>query len=150
MECRDEIDMLMINKNVKGKQYKQLIDLLSRRCNRFAFVEDKRLMEFEKERLAYMDNLIMDIEEHLIERRIQKEWETTRLSKDTAYVYYFKMNNATRQFLKDQCHSLFDWMSPELPEDLMFYHNDKCILAVCSHEKYFMVEESFRDSFLLR
>ena len=149
MECRDEIDMLMINKNVKGKQYKQLIDLLSRRCNRFAFVEDKRLMEFEKERLAYMDNLIMDIEEHLIERRIQKEWETTRLSKDTAYVYYFKMNNATRQFLKDQCHSLFDWISPELPEDLMFYHNDKCILAVCSHERYLMVEESFWDSFLL-
>ena len=149
MECRDEIDMLMINKNVKGKQYKQLIDLLSMRCNRFAFVEGKRLMEFEKERLAYMDNLTLDIEEHLIERRIQKEWETTRLSEDTAYVYYFKMNNATRQFLKDQCHSLFDWMSPERPEDLMFYHNDKCILAVCSHEKYFMVEESFWDNFLL-
>ena len=33
MECRDEMDMLMIN-------------------------------NFEEERLAYMDNLIMDIEEH--------------------------------------------------------------------------------------
>ena len=134
--------MLRINKNVKGKRYKLLIDLLSRKCNRYAFVEDGQLMEFEKERLAYIDNLIADIEEHLIERRIQKEWETTKLSEDIAYVYYFKLNNATRDFLKESCHFLFDWISPELPEDLMFYHNDKCILAACSHEKYFEVEET--------
>ncbi|PQD93927.1 stage III sporulation protein AH [Pradoshia eiseniae] len=143
------MDMLMINKNVKGKRYKQLIDLLLRNCDCFAFVADRQLMEFEKEYHAYMENVITDMEEHLIERRIQKEWETTRLSEDTAYVYYFKMNNATRQFLKDQCHSLFDWISPERPEDLMFYHKDKCILAVCSHEKYYLVEESVWDSFRL-
>ena len=141
--------MLMINKNVKGKHYKQLIDLLSRNCNRFAFVENRQLMEFEKERLAYIDNLITEIEEHLIERRIQKEWKTKRLSEDIAYVYYFKMNNATRDILKERCQSLFDWISPELPEDLMFYNNDKCILAVCSHEEYFGVEETIWDSFLM-
>jgi len=141
--------MIWVHKNIKGIRYKQLIDLLSRNCNRFAFVEDGRMMEFEKERLAYIDNLIIDIEEHLIERRIQKEWEVTRLSEDTAYVFYFKMNNATRDFLKERCHSLFDWINPELPEDLMFYHNDKCILAVCSHEEYFVVEEAIWDNFIL-
>lgn len=30
-------------------------------------------------RLAYINNLIIDIEEPLIERKIQKEWEATRL-----------------------------------------------------------------------
>lgn len=140
--------MLMINKDVKGKRYKQLIDLLSRNCNRFAFVEDRRLMEMEEERLAYVDDIISDIKWNLIERRIQQEWETTRLPEDTAYVYYFHMNNATTQFLKERSNSLFGWIG-ELPEDLMFYHNDNCILAVCSHEKYFLVEETIWDSFLL-
>ncbi|TXC92743.1 stage III sporulation protein AH [Metabacillus litoralis] len=141
--------MLMIYKNVKGKQYKQLIDLLSRNCNRFAFVEDRRMMEIEEERLAYIDDMISDIKWHLIERRIQKEWETTRLAKDSAYVFYFQMNNATTQFLKERSHSLFGWIG-ELPEDLMFYHNDKCILAVCSHEEYFFVDETIWDTFLLK
>ncbi|WP_180322413.1 hypothetical protein [Mesobacillus foraminis] len=67
----------------------------------------------------------------------------------TAYVFYFQLNNATNQFLKDRSNSLFDWISPELPEDLMFYQNDKCILAVCSHEGYFMVEETLWDKFLI-
>jgi len=34
------------------------------------------MMQIEEERLAYIDNLIANIEEHLIERRIQQEWET--------------------------------------------------------------------------
>ena len=140
--------MLTINKNVKGKRYKQLIDLLSRECNRFAFVENRQLMECEEERLAYVDNLISDIKCHLIERRIQQEWETTSLLEDTAYVFYFQLNNATKQFLKEHSNSLFDWIGG-LPEDLMFYQNDKCMLAVCSHENFFVVEETIWDNFLL-
>lgn len=140
--------MLMINKNVKGKRYKQLIDLLSRECNRFAFVENRQLMECEEDRLAYVDNLISDIKCNLIERRIQQEWETTRILEDTAYVFYFQLNNATRQFLKEHSNSLFDWIGG-LPEDLMFYQNDKCMLAVCSHENFFVVEETIWDNFLL-
>ncbi|KMY44288.1 stage III sporulation protein AH [Bacillus sp. FJAT-27916] len=140
------MDMLEIYENVKGKRYGQLIDILSRECNRFAFVENRQLMEIEEERLAYVDNLISDIKWHLIERRIQKEWETQMLLEDTAYVYYFQLNNATRQFLKEHSHSIFDWIGG-LPEDLMFYQNDKCMLAVCSHERYFWVEETIWDKF---
>ncbi|MDG5471327.1 stage III sporulation protein AH [Jeotgalibacillus sp. ET6] len=140
--------MLMINKDVKGKRYKHLIDLLSRNCNRFAFVENRQLMEIEEERLAYVDDIISDIRWHLIERRIQKEWETTKLLEDTAYVFYFQLNNDTTQFLKERSNSLFDWMG-NLPEDLQFYHDEKCILAVCCHEKFFLVEETFWDRFLL-
>ncbi|MBP3953101.1 stage III sporulation protein AH [Bacillus suaedae] len=139
--------MLTIYKNIKGKQYKKLIDLLSRNCNRFAFVEDRRMMEIEEERLAFVDDMISDIKWNLIEKRIQREWETTRLSEDTAYVFYFHLNHATAEFLKERSHSLFDWIG-ELPEDLMFYQDEKCILAVCSHEEYFFVDESIWDQFL--
>ena len=56
--------MLMITENVKGRRYKQLIDFLSKHCNRFAFVENRQMMDIEEERLAYID-------EHLIERKTQ-------------------------------------------------------------------------------
>lgn len=104
------------------------------------------MMKFEDERLAYIDHLIADIKEQLIERTIQREWETTKLTKDTAYIFYFRLNNATRQFLNEYSNSLFKWISPELPEDLMFYKNDKCMLTVCSHEGFFMVDEDVWSS----
>ena len=93
--------MIVINENVKGKRYKQLIDILSKHCHRFAFIENRQMMEIEEERLAYVDNMIFDIKGHLIERKIQQEWETTKLSGDTAYVFYFQLNNATKLFLKE-------------------------------------------------
>jgi hypothetical protein len=145
----EEKNMLMVTENVKGKRYKQLIDLLSRNCNVFAFVENRQMMEIEEERLAYVDALVVIIKEHLLDRKIQREWKTTKLSEAAAYVFYFKLNNATRQFLKDHSNSLFDWLHPGLPEDLMFYQNEKCILAGCSHEGFFMVEETLWRKFLL-
>jgi hypothetical protein len=139
--------MLSIMENVKGKRYKELIDLLSRNCNTFAFVENRQMMVIEEERLAYIDSLIAPIEEHFIERKIQQEWETTKLFEETAYVFYFHLNNVTRQFLKERSNSLFDWISPELPEDLIFYMDRKCQLATCSHEGFFLVEENLWNSF---
>ena len=140
--------MLMITENVKGKRYKQLIDFLSKHSNQFAFVENRQMMETEEERLAYIDNLLSEIEGHLLERKIQREWETTKLAGGTAYVFYFQLNNAARQFLKERSNSLFGWISPILPEDLMFYQNGKCILAGCSHEGFFLVEETIWKGFL--
>jgi hypothetical protein len=142
--------MLTIMENVKGKRYKELIDLLSRNCNTLAFVENRQMMVIEEERLAYIDILIAPIEEHFIERKVQKEWETTKLFEDTAYVFYFHLNNVTREFLKERSNSLFEWISPELPEDLIFYKDGKCLLATCSHEGFFLVEENIWNSFLLK
>lgn len=139
----------MITENVKGKRYKQLIDFLSKHCNRFAFVEDRRMMDIEEERLTYIHNMIAYIDEHLVERKIQQEWETTKLVDDTAYVFYFNLNHATKQFLKDHSNSLFDWINPELPEDLMFFQDDKCILATCTHEGFFMVEKMIWKRFTM-
>lgn len=139
--------MLMIMENIKSKRYKQFIDLLSKHCNKFAFVENRQMMEIEEERLTYIDHLIEDIRDHFIKRKIQAEWETTRLSDSTAYVFYFKLNNATKLFLKEYSDSLFGWINPELPEDLMFYQDDTCVLASCSHEGYFMVDERVWKNF---
>ncbi len=83
--------MLMISENVIGVSYKKLIDILAKHCNRFAFVENRQMMVNEEERLAYIDNLITDIEGYLIKRKIQRKWETTALGEGTAYVFYFEL-----------------------------------------------------------
>ncbi|WP_231630143.1 stage III sporulation protein AH [Lysinibacillus sp. ZYM-1] len=106
-------------------------------------------MDDEELRLAIVDELIADINYHLIERTIQCEWETTTLGENTAYVFYFHLNNATAQYLKERSDSLFGWITPELPEDLMFYQDDQCLLAACSHGGFFMVDENVWDRFLL-
>lgn len=139
--------MQMITENIKGKKYNQLINFLASHCDRFAFVENRQLMEIEEERLAYVEELIADIKEHLLERKVQREWETTKLGGATAYVYYFKMNNETKLFLRDHSNSLFGW-THDLPEDLMFYKKDKCLLAACSHEGFFLVDKVFWKEFL--
>ena len=73
--------MLMITEKVKGKRYKQLIDILY--CNRFAFVENRQMMEIEEERLAYVDNLITDIEGHL-----HRKENSTRMGNDKTWWGY--------------------------------------------------------------
>ena len=133
--------MLMITKDVKGKQYKQLMAYLIRNCDRFAFVENGQYSDIRDERLEYIEQLTLDISNHLIEKKIQKEWATTQLTVDTANVFYYVLNNETKSFLQTYSSSLFNWSHPELPEDLMFYRGDQCVLAVCSHEKFFYVVE---------
>ncbi|UZM97762.1 hypothetical protein OL548_22445 [Lysinibacillus sp. MHQ-1] len=71
---------MMITENIRGQRYYQLIDILAKRCSRFAFVENRQLMENEELRLAPIENL-------LIERKVQNEWETTTLGEHTAFVF---------------------------------------------------------------
>ncbi|WP_254854022.1 stage III sporulation protein AH [Halobacillus salinus] len=139
--------MLMVRENIEGERYHQLLELLVKHCDRFAFVERRDMMENEETRLAYIDDWTGDIQEDLIEREIQKRWVTTTIFGATAYVFYYHFNNRTKRFLKEQSRTLFDWVSPELPEDLMFYHQDTCMLAGCSHEGYFMVDEALWNTF---
>ncbi|MFA1737848.1 stage III sporulation protein AH [Lysinibacillus fusiformis] len=139
----------MISENIMGQRYQQLIDILAKRCNRFAFVENRQLMDNEELWLAAVDELLAPIKSQLIERKVQNEWETTTLSENTAFVYYFLLNDKTAQFLKERSDSLFGWITPELPEDLMFYEDEQCVLAACSHEGFFWVDEKVWDRFLL-
>lgn len=131
------------------QRYQHLIDILAKRCNRFAFVENRQLMENEELRLAAVDELLAPIKSQLIERKVQNEWETTTLGENTAFVYYFLLNDTTAQFLKERTDSLFGWITPELPEDLMFYDDEQCLLAACSHEGFFWMDEKVWDRFLL-
>ena len=133
--------MFEIHQDVEGQDYNKLIEYALKHCNRFAFVERKDMMANEKIRLAYINELVAEIEDSLIEIKEQSSWETNGLLNSTAYVFYYRLNETTKQFLQEKSQSLLGWISPYLPEDLTFYKGNKVWLACNSHEGYFYCQE---------
>jgi len=138
--------VIVINyKDIKGEDYCSLIELASKKCDKFAFVKRRDMMADEALVMKIFNKLVEDIQDSFIEMQEQSEWETTRLLEATAYVFYYELNDQTKHFLQTKSNSLFGWISPYLPEDLMFYSGDDVWLAGCSHEQFFVVSENFKD-----
>ena len=132
------------NKDIKGEDYRLLIELAMKKCDTFAFVKRRDMMADEELAMKYHNKLVRNIQDSFIERKEQSEWEVTELLEATAYVFYYELNEQTKHFLQTKSNSLFGWMSP-LPEDLMFFSGNDVWLAVCSHEHFFVVSEVFKD-----
>lgn len=130
--------------DLKGDDYRSLIELASRKCDTFAFVVRKDMMADEKLAMKYHNEFVSEIQSSFIERKKQSEWAVTALYDSTAYVFYYELNEQTKLFLQRKSQALFDWISP-LPEDLMFYKGEDVWLAGCSHEHFFVVSEEYRD-----
>lgn len=138
--------MLTIDdQDIKGEDYRLLIKLVSNKCNRFAFVKRRDLMEDEDVAMGHFYKLVEVIMDSFIEMKEQSEWETTELLESTAYVFYYELNEKTKDFLLDKSDSLFGWISPYLPEDLMLYKDDEVWLAGCSHERWFTLNEDYKN-----
>ncbi|ARJ38286.1 hypothetical protein SporoP8_04980 [Sporosarcina ureae] len=136
--------IVISDKDIKGEDYRSLIELALKKCDTFAFVKRRDMMADEELAMKYHYKLVRNIQEAFIERKEQSEWEVTKLLEATAYVFYYELNEQTKHFLQTKSNSLFDWISP-LPEDLMFFSGDDVWLAVCSHEHFFVISEEFND-----
>lgn len=131
-------------KDVVGKEYQDLIELVSKKCDKFALVVRKDMFENDKWAMRFYNKTLGDIQSSLIEMKEQSEWAVNLLVESTAYVCYYELNEQTKQFLKTRSDSLFGWIEG-LPEDLTFYSGDKVLLAANSHESYFFVNEEFEN-----
>ena len=78
--------------------------------------------------------IIEDLKSHLIEATRSSEWPGTKLINHTALVSKYRLNEESIKSLS-RVKGLFDWMQPDLPEDLTFYKNDKPIFVSIAHEK---------------
>lgn len=131
-------------KDIVGKDYQALIELASKKCDKFALVVRKDMFENDELAMKFYNKTLGDIQNSLIEMKEQSEWAVTKLSEVTAYICYYEINEQTKHFLKTKSDSLFGW-NEKLPEDLMYYSGDKVWLAVNSHESYFFVDEEFEN-----
>ena len=122
-------------KDVIGEDYRSLIELAFKKCDKFALVIQKGMFINDEWAMKFYHKNLGDIESSLIEMKEQSEWAVT-ITEGTANVYYYELNEQTKQFLQSKSNSLFGWIKG-LPEDLMFFSGDKVWLAVNSHEEYF-------------
>ena len=127
------------DKDVIGEDYRSLIELAFKKCDKFALVIQKGLFINDEWAMKFYNKNLGDIESSLIEMKEQSEWAVT-ITEGTANVYYYELNKQTKQFLQTKSNSLFGWIKG-LPEDLMFFSGHKVWLAVNSHEEYFFLNK---------
>ncbi len=132
--------------NVEGRVYKEFIDLAASLSDKFLLVE--------RNDMNSSDNLIKvlkKLESSLIEMREQSEWPSAMLTESTAKVYYYKIDDNSKNVLKEQVNSLFSWEQPDLPEDLCFINGDESWISTSSHEEHCDIiseDEDIIDSIL--
>ena len=120
----------------KGEVYNKLIDLAFESCDMFHIVIRKDMMSNVKKGLKYYQPILNKLEPSLIERKEESEWASTKLSKSTAFVYYYRTTIEAKDVLKELSASLYGWVSPHLPEDLAFFKKGKLWLASSAHEEW--------------
>ncbi len=141
----EKVLLYIEDQDISEEDYQLLLEKALDKCNRFAFVQRRDMMENEKVAMKSFYKLIEPIKDSLIEMKEQMEWETTELLESTAYVFYFELNDKTKEFLLNKSNSLFGWITPNLPEDLMLYKNEQIWVAGCSHENWFIVHDEFES-----
>jgi len=75
------------------------------------------------------------LEPHLLSEEIVREWPGTRLLADDARVFTYRLGPAVVKVIERFSDGLFDWIVPDLPEDLGFRRADDSVwLASIAHE----------------
>jgi hypothetical protein len=77
------------------------------------------------------------------------EWPGTKLVGHSARVHWYRVTPELIATLKGKVRSLYEWVLPDLPEDLAFYWPDGSpLLGTSSHERFAFVnlsEEEFDE-----
>lgn len=94
-------------------------------------------------------DLLECLRPYLIESKEVSEWPGTKLFWERVTLYTYHLNNETAYLLYTSEDNLFKWLLPHLPEDLVFYKNNKPLFVSITHEKeaYFELEDD-EETFL--
>lgn len=122
--------MKVLHEEPKGTAYKELLDLAFSTCDEFLLVKRDQL---DLNRNA--KKFIEEIKPYIKEIRRQDEWPGTTLLGHYADVYYFYCNPELKDVLIRETDHLYQWLQPELLEDLCFFKNGEVWLATVAHER---------------
>lgn len=114
--------------NPKNDTYKNLIKVLIENSDKFYFITRKEL--------KYNQEVIAHFEPWVTETYKAKEWASTKTTGPAATVYLMESNEKTCDLLMEYATSLYDWVAPDLPEDLTFLKNDFAWFSCTTHEGF--------------
>ncbi|RDC49142.1 hypothetical protein DVA85_25310 [Acinetobacter sp. RIT592] len=132
--------------NVEGRGYKEFIDLAASLSDKFLLVERNDMSSSDN-----LINVLKKLESSLIEMKEESEWASAMLTESTVKVYYYKIDDNSKNVLKEEVNSLFSWEQPNLPEDLCFINGYESWISTSSHEGYCDIiseDEDIIDSIL--
>jgi hypothetical protein len=125
-------DTYWIYRQPSGKDYAQLIEFCAKRCPKCTFT-----MEHPQQFGKNCDQFLASQKGQLIEVANQMEWPGTRLVSSSARVHWYRVTAELIAALRAKVSSLYDWVLPDLPEDLAFYWADGSpLLGTSSHERF--------------
>ncbi|MFU0790740.1 hypothetical protein [Virgibacillus proomii] len=113
--------------NPTGEIYQQLVRLLCHNSDKFYFVTRKELKYSQK----VLDKFAL----YLIETYKAKEWAHTITKGPAATIYVIEANQDTCKLLQQSANALYDWVAPNLPEDLTFIKNNFAWFSCTTHEE---------------
>jgi hypothetical protein len=114
--------------NPSGETYCHFIEVLCDYSDMFYFVTRKEL--------KYKPEILAKFEPYVIETYNTKEWANTETKGPAATVYVIEANRDTCKLLQQSAKSLYDWVAPNLPEDLTFKKNDFAWFSCTTHEEF--------------
>lgn len=123
--------MLIIKNNPTDTSYRALLDLAFKECEEFQLVVRTDILKYQ-DSFTDLDTWFNDA---FKEVHKQHEWPSTNLFDDIATVYYFKTTPEALKILKDKSNSFFQWLHPELPEDLCFFKDGEAWISASSELK---------------
>lgn len=138
--------MLIINIGVHTKSdYRVILKLASKYCDRAYMVVRPDIESSEA-----LEKFLESIQKKAIESAEESSWPGTTLLGGCASVKHYAVDSKLIEHLGQVANGFFDWMQPQLPEDLGFLKGNKEWLINTAHEKdlHICVEDHEREDVL--
>lgn len=111
-------EIYSLQRNWTSSDYYSLVDLAKSVCRFFLLVVRGRL-------LPKGESLLQELNPFLIERRQSKKWPGTELGgSEVVEVRKYRLVAESAETLKKATSNLWDWSTPNYPEDLSFLLQD--------------------------
>ncbi|MDW0111559.1 hypothetical protein QT711_00080 [Sporosarcina saromensis] len=114
--------------NPKDETYRQLMKVLTRNSDKFYFIT-RRELNYNQEILAHFAPFTLETYK-------TKKWANTITKGPAATVYVIESNEETYKLLTTFANTLYDWVAPNLPEDITFMKNNFAWFSCTTHEAF--------------
>jgi len=129
---------LYSEQDVQGTDYKKLMEYAVKTSDAFM------LVYFSFGRRRKYSSTVKQIKKALkpyrIKERYDTQWpSTTSMDIDNTYVIEVYRSNVETLDILCEPRSLFSWLNPTFPEDIAFFHRNRCWFLTCAHEHFLRV-----------